>query len=108
MGQLNATGYSLVQIANGEADAAINQILNFYSIPGYSKHHTGYAIDIEDSGSGLDGFATTKGFAWISANNYENAKRFGFIPSYPDGATNQGPVPEPWEYVWVGRDNLLE
>src|SRR5690606_25521512 len=34
--------------------------------------------------------------------NYANAKRFGFIPSYPPDGGKQGPEPEPWEFVWVG------
>ena len=41
------------------------------------------------------------------ADNFYNAKRFGFIPSYPDDLNAQGPNPEPWEFVWVGVD-LIE
>lgn len=98
--------FSNKQIANGKADAAINQVLITSSIPGYSKHHTGYTIDIQTNGSAFESFGSTTGFAWISANNYYNAKRFGFIPSYPDGAGAQGPNPEAWEYVYVGTSYL--
>ena len=96
-------------IAAGQADRLIEEVLRFSSIPGFSKHHSGYTIDIADpsQGQAFTGFKHTQGFEWISAHNYLNAKRFGFIPSYPDGADGQGPDPEPWEYVWVGREPLL-
>ena len=96
-------------IAAGDADRWIEEVLRFSSIPGFSKHHSGYTIDISDPsrGQAFTDFQNTEGFAWVSANNYLNAKRFGFVPSYPAGAVKQGPDPEPWEYVWVGRDLLL-
>jgi D-alanyl-D-alanine carboxypeptidase len=96
-------------IAAGKADRWIEEVLRYSSIPGFSKHHSGYTIDISDPSQGVafTDFDQTGGFAWISAHNYLNAKRFGFIPSYPAGAVGQGPEPEPWEYVWVGRDILL-
>jgi len=96
-------------IAAGEADRLIEEVLRYSSIPGFSKHHSGYTIDISDPSRGhaFTDFRQTEGFAWISAHNYLNAKRFGFVPSYPAGAVRQGPEPEPWEYVWVGRDLLL-
>jgi LAS superfamily LD-carboxypeptidase LdcB len=98
--------YTLSEIASGDADAAIDSVLRFHSIPGYSKHHTGYAVDVTVQGFDLSDFADTRGFDWISADNYLNAKRHGFVPSYPPGARNQGPVPEPWEYVWVGKRTI--
>ncbi len=108
---LHSTGreYTAGEIASGEADASIDRVLRYSSIPGYSKHHSGYTIDIADFSEGyaFTEFEQTRGFAWISAHNYLNAKRFGFIPSYPAGAAKQGPEPEPWEYVWVGRQRLL-
>jgi len=96
-------------IAAGDADRWVEEVLRFSSIPGFSKHHSGYTIDISDPSQGhaFTDFHQTEGFAWISAYNYLNAKRFGFVPSYPAGAVEQGPDPEPWEYVWVGRDLLL-
>jgi D-alanyl-D-alanine carboxypeptidase len=101
--------YGAEAIAAGGADRWIDEVLRYSSIPGFSKHHSGYTVDISDPSQGhaFTEFRQTEGFAWISAHNYLNAKRFGFIPSYPDGAVGQGPEPEPWEYVWVGRDLLL-
>ena len=96
-------------IAAGQADEWIEEVLCFSSIPGFSKHHSGYTIDIFDPSDGyaFTEFDRSRGYEWISAHNYLNAKRFGFIPSYPDGAHGQGPEPEPWEYVWVGRDAVI-
>jgi D-alanyl-D-alanine carboxypeptidase len=100
--------FTTEEIAAGEADALIEEVLRYSSLPGFSKHHSGYTIDISDPSSGVafTDFAQTQGFLWISSQNYLNAKRFGFIPSYPEGAVGQGPEPEPWEYVWVGLEIL--
>jgi len=101
-------GISSTKIISGEADEEINDILITRSIPGYSKHHTGYTVDIGCGNYLLDySFADTECFDWLAENNYENAKRFGFIPSYPENSGKQGPEPEPWEYVWVGEEVLL-
>ncbi len=101
--------FTEAEIASGAADGAIERVLKTSSVPGYSKHHTGYALDITDLGSGLSfvEFGRTAGYRWISADNYLNAKRCGFIPSYPQGASRAGPDPEPWELVWVGEAHLL-
>lgn len=93
------------QIASGSVDSTVNKILQTVSIPGYSKHHTGYTVDIGCSTGGI--FVSTPCFNWLSANNYANAKKFGWIPSYPANTESQGPAPEPWEYVWVGVGALM-
>lgn len=98
---------SLDDIKNGSVDSIIDTVLKTTSIPGYSRHHSGYTIDIQHTGQGaLERFARTDGYRWLSEDNFTNAKRFGFIPSYPEGVERQGPDPEPWEYVWVGQDFL--
>lgn len=96
------------EILNGTADSVIDTILSTTSVPGTSKHHTGYTLDITDTSSTKDFtlFDTTNGYSWISENNYFNLKRFGFIPSYPEGGSNMGPDPESWEIVWVGSQHL--
>lgn len=102
-GEAYGSNCSNEQIANAEADAAIDEVLKTSSIPGYSRHHSGHTVDIGQDGVGaFEDFFGTPGWDWISANNYENAKRFGFIPSYPPNAGLQGPDPEPWEYVYIG------
>ncbi len=90
----------------GTSDTAINRVLARVAPPGYSKHHTGYAIDIgSPHGGGFD-FAHTDEYAWLAADNFAVAKIHGFIPSYPYG-TGGGPDPEPWEFVWVGAANIV-
>ena len=39
-------GWSTAQIASGQADGAIEAVLAYHSIPGYSKHHTGVTMDL--------------------------------------------------------------
>lgn len=88
----------------GTSNEAINATLVWYSVPGTSKHHGGYALDFRHSNGTFGDFRNTPDYAWLSQDNFYNAKRFGFIPSYPDDVTAQGPNPEPWEFVWVGVD----
>ena len=88
----------------GTSEAAIERALTWAAPPGLSKHHTGYAIDFRYPNGTYGGFRSTPGYAWLAARNFEVAKRYGFIPSYPDDVENQGPNPEPWEFIWVGTD----
>lgn len=99
--RLYATGVTDAQLASGAGDGAIANILEITAVPGYSRHHTGYTVDFwcED---GSTSFLTSSCYKWVSADSYQNAMEYGWIPSYPEGATEQGPEPEPWEYVWVG------
>ena len=106
--KLNGRGISVASVRSGRADAAIDSILQFSSIPGYSRHHTGTTIDLSSGGSGINGFGATAAFRWLAADNFAVAKRHGFVPSYPAGAGLQGPRPEPWEFVHVGTAALLE
>lgn len=94
----------LSKLQGKTSDEAINSTLVWYSIPGTSKHHGGYALDFRHSNGTFGDFRATPDYAWLSRENFYNAKRFGFIPSYPDDVTAQGPNPEPWEFVWVGVD----
>lgn len=100
--------FTAAEIAKGDADAVILETLTYAAPPGYSRHHTGYTLDIRDVDSGLSfvEFGKTRGFRWIAKNSYENARKFGFIPSYPKGERDGGAEPEPWEFVWVGPDAL--
>ena len=91
----------------GTSDAAIDTMLETVAAPGYSKHHTGYAIDVKSGSASLFAFAATPAYTWISADNFANAKAHGWLPSYPDGVEDLGPNPEPWEFVWVGATNIV-
>lgn len=75
--------------------------------PGYSEHHTGYAIDIGDANVpdtdlSVD-FERTRAFAWLS----DNAARYSFELSFPEG-NEQGVQYEPWHWRFVGDSESLE
>ncbi|MGI9610405.1 MAG: M15 family metallopeptidase [Acidimicrobiia bacterium] len=89
---------------NGTSDRAIDATLTWYSLPGTSKHHSGYALDFRYRDGTFGEFRSTPDYAWLAADNFAIPKSFGFIPSYPDDVEEQGPNPEPWEFVWVGTD----
>ncbi len=75
--------------------------------PGYSEHHTGYAIDIGDANAAhtnLDvSFEDTAAFAWLQAN----APRFSFELSFTKDNL-QGISYEPWHWRFVGDRDSLE
>lgn len=93
------------KIENRSGLAEHQQRMRWSAPPGYSKHHTGYAIDVSQPGWAQ--FADSPAFAWLADRDYSNARRHGWAPSYPPDADRQGPDPEPWEYVWVGARNLV-
>jgi D-alanyl-D-alanine carboxypeptidase len=69
----------------------------FSADQGYSEHQLGTAMDFTTAESGvLSGFAKTRGYQWLS----DNAYRYGFILSYPEG--NGYYVYEPWHWRFVG------
>jgi LAS superfamily LD-carboxypeptidase LdcB len=104
----DAGGSNPQSIADGHSDAAVVRVLQWTAPPGHSRHHTGYAIDLACAGTNFFIFKTTPCYAWLSKHNYQNAKKFGWVPSYPEGAVNQGPELEAWEYIWVGTTLLYE
>ena len=96
-----APEYPTQDLLSGKIDPDLNTIMNIVSPPGYSRHHTGYTIDIACLGESTS-FKLTSCYRWASANNFAKVRQFGWIPSYPVGVNNQGPNPEEWEFVWVG------
>lgn len=92
---------------SGSSAAAIESRLRWSAPPGYSKHHTGLAIDLASGPGDHNSFGRSAAYRWLAADNYRNAKRFGFIPSYPPDATPVGPNPEPWEWVYVGIETIF-
>ena len=91
-----------ITMLNGTSDNAIEAALTWWSIPGTSKHHGGYALDFRYRSGTFGDFRSTKDYAWLQGENFSIPMSHGFIPSYPDDVTSQGPNPEPWEFVWVG------
>lgn len=73
---------------------------SFSAEQGYSEHQLGTTIDFttpELNGS-LDGFENTEGYQWL----LENAYKYGFVLSYPEG--NDYYVFEPWHWRFVGQE----
>ena len=75
--------------------------------PGYSEHHTGYALDLGDARHpelDLDAtFDQTAAFAWLQ----QNAARYHFRLSFP-ADNRQGVAYEPWHWRWEGSSHALE
>ncbi|MCT7975907.1 M15 family metallopeptidase [Laspinema olomoucense] len=75
--------------------------------PGYSEHHTGYAVDIGDANLPATdlspSFENTPAFQWMK----ENAAYYSFEVSFPKGNT-QGVTYEPWHWRFVGDRDSLE
>ncbi|MBD2106237.1 D-alanyl-D-alanine carboxypeptidase family protein [Nodosilinea sp. FACHB-13] len=75
--------------------------------PGYSEHHTGYAVDIGDgnrAGTNLNtDFVDTRAYQWMEAN----AVRYGYELSFPPD-NFQGVAFEPWHWRFVGDRTSLE
>lgn len=75
--------------------------------PGYSEHHTGYAIDIGDGnvpGTNLNqDFENTRAYQWLE----KNASTYSFELSFPKD-NPQGVSYEPWHWRFVGDLNSLE
>ncbi|BAQ64455.1 D-alanyl-D-alanine carboxypeptidase family protein [Geminocystis sp. NIES-3709] len=75
--------------------------------PGYSEHHTGYAIDIGDGNAPATNlntnFEQTSAYKWLS----QNAAKYSFELSFtPDNL--QGISYEPWHWRFVGDTHSLE
>lgn len=72
--------------------------------PGYSEHHTGYAVDLADGSLPQnqdisDSFGETAAYRWLLAN----APSHGFELSFPEN-NPQGISFEPWHWRYVGTD----
>ncbi|MGB7442537.1 MAG: M15 family metallopeptidase [Coleofasciculaceae cyanobacterium] len=75
--------------------------------PGYSEHHTGYAVDIGDANVPATNlspeFENTAAFKWLE----ENAAYYSFELSFPEG-NPQGISYEPWHWRFVGDIDSLK
>lgn len=69
--------------------------------PGYSEHHTGFAIDLADGNYPNQDitaeFAKTEAFFWLS----KHASDYGFEMSFPEN-NPQGVNYEPWHWRYIG------
>lgn len=73
------------------------------ALPGHSEHQLGTTTDVSsaDAGFGLESFGGTPEARWIA----DNAWRYGFVVSYPDGKEGvTGYAYEPWHIRWLGKE----
>ncbi len=70
----------------------------FSADQGYSEHQLGTTVDltVASVGGTFDSFAETEAYQWL----LDNAYKYGFILSYPEGNTFY--VFEPWHWRFVG------
>ena len=75
--------------------------------PGYSEHHTGYAVDIGDGSTPAlnlnPDFDKSSAYHWLKAN----ANRYSFELSFPKN-NRQGVSYEPWHWRYVGDIQSLK
>jgi zinc D-Ala-D-Ala carboxypeptidase len=88
------------------SDAAIDTALRFAAPPGYSRHQTGFVLDVSQAGVEQGGFVNTAAYAWLAADDFAAPRAHGFVPSYPGDGERMGPDPEPWEFAWVGAGRI--
>lgn len=70
--------------------------------PGYSEHHTGLAVDLNDVS---DDFESTPAYRWFSQHSAE----YGFVQRYKKEKVEwTGIDNESWHFRYVGRENALE
>lgn len=72
----------------------------FSADQGYSEHQLGTTVDFTtpEGGTNLSTFAGSDAYDWLQ----DNAYKYGFILSYPEG--NSYYVYEPWHWRFVGKE----
>ncbi|MBC55051.1 MAG: hypothetical protein CMQ34_14580 [Gammaproteobacteria bacterium] len=80
-----------------DSGRSLEDILRVNAAPGYSEHHTGRALDIAtpDSPPLETAFDQTVAYLWLT----ENAAKFGFVLSYPEGSLSAISY-EPWHWCY--------
>ena len=75
----------------------IEEILKVNTLPGYSEHHTGCAIDIGTNNAPIleEEFDQSEAFDWLQ----QNANKFGFYMTYPKN-NNTSICYEPWHWCY--------
>lgn len=69
----------------------------FVTLPGYSEHHTGLAVDVKSAHSSI--FKKSKEYTWMTENSY----KYGFIHRYQESKVDiTGIASEAWHFRYVG------
>ncbi len=76
--------------------------------PGFSEHHTGYALDLGDGSAPKTDLKTeferTKAFFWLT----KHAQKYGFEMSFGPNQKETGVAYEPWHWRYIGTSDALE
>lgn len=111
-----ASGYRSVEQQDAVLDRAVKEnmdrgmteedarkeALRTIARPGYSEHHTGLAVDLNDVS---DNFEETEAYHWLS----EHAADYGFVQRYKkDKVDITGIDNESWHYRYVGKKHAKE
>lgn len=77
---------------------SMESILKENTLPGYSQHHTGNAIDLSQKSVNYlsQSFDKTNEFKWLA----NNADKYGFYLTYPKN-NQKGIMYEPWHWVYI-------
>jgi len=93
---------------NAIQDFGIEEARARSAVPGHSEHQLGLALDLsthELGGALVQTFIETPEGIWVN----QNAHRFGFILSYPNGREEDtGIMYEPWHIRYVGVAEATE
>jgi len=74
--------------------------------PGYSEHHTGYAVDLADGSHKPDltfEFEQTNAYRWLSLHAQKYDFELSFPPDNPQGINY-----EPWHWRFIGSSHAAE
>lgn len=81
---------------------SLTEALRTIAKPGYSEHHTGLAVDLNDVS---DDFEKTEAYRWLS----QHAADYGFVQRYQaDKVEITGIDNESWHYRYVGKKHAKE
>ena len=84
---------------NSVAKVGEKETLKWYTRPGYSEHHTGYAIDFNTDSYGSKAFTGNGNQSWFR----KNCHKYGFIHRYTAAKQSiTGINPEAWHFRQVG------
>jgi len=93
---------------NAVANHGLEEGRRISAVPGHSEHQLGLALDLstrELDGALVQAFTSTPEGIWVN----QNAHRFGFIISYPEGREEDtGFIYEPWHIRFVGVEAATE
>lgn len=87
-----------------KAGQSAKAIYHVSSAPGYSEHHTGFAVDFTPISHA---FAKSKGYRWLVTQG--NAQKFGFYQTFTASYSDaSGISEESWHFKYLGTPRARE